>query len=255
MSAICANDSGLHFTVVASVEASSPLKVLSFIYYELPCMSFFIYHELYFMWTEFTMNDVEHYLKWTVWNYINVKWFERNLNKTVKCSNVNAVWSCLLGCQSTLAQEPSSSRPDGTVTLSLWIKYSFDEAYNISEVTKNTQTGTDFSRSSYLFFKKNTNHIFPCMYLAATALNSDWFVNSYQGRIQSGCQHIILAKILIKMDEVEYKFGPWGLSLPTRQCSIVVLYEKFLVVRFWLNFKKREVLTLSYTHLELFENK
>ena len=30
-----------HFTVVASVEASSPLKVLSYIYYELPCMSFF----------------------------------------------------------------------------------------------------------------------------------------------------------------------------------------------------------------------
>ena len=30
-----------HFTVIASVEASSPLKVLSFIYYELPCMSFF----------------------------------------------------------------------------------------------------------------------------------------------------------------------------------------------------------------------
>ena len=37
-------------------------------------------------------------------------------NKTVKYSNVNAVWSCLLGCQSTLAQEPCSSRPDGTVT-------------------------------------------------------------------------------------------------------------------------------------------
>ena len=40
-----------HFTVVASVEASSPLKVLSFIYYELQCMSFlsksFNYHELY----------------------------------------------------------------------------------------------------------------------------------------------------------------------------------------------------------------
>ena len=42
----------------------------------------------------------------------------RNLNKTVQYSNVNAVWSCLLGCQSTLAQEPSSSRPDGTVTVS-----------------------------------------------------------------------------------------------------------------------------------------
>ena len=37
-------------------------------------------------------------------------------NKTVKNSNVHAVWSCLLGCQSILAQEPSSSSPDGTVT-------------------------------------------------------------------------------------------------------------------------------------------
>ena len=42
-------------------------------------------------------------------------------NKTVKHSNVNAVWSYLLGCQSTLAQEPSSSRPDGTVTIHLEI--------------------------------------------------------------------------------------------------------------------------------------
>ena len=38
-------------------------------------------------------------------------------NKTVKYSNVNAVWSCLLGCQSTLAQEPCSSRLGGTVTV------------------------------------------------------------------------------------------------------------------------------------------
>ena len=37
-------------------------------------------------------------------------------NKTVKYSNVNAVWSCLLGCQSTLAQEPCSSCQEGTVT-------------------------------------------------------------------------------------------------------------------------------------------
>ena len=37
-------------------------------------------------------------------------------NKTVKQPNVHAVRSCLLGCQSTLAQEPSSSSPGGTVT-------------------------------------------------------------------------------------------------------------------------------------------
>ena len=40
-------------------------------------------------------------------------------NKTVKYSNVHAVWSYLLGCQSTLAQEPSSSSLRGTVTLIL----------------------------------------------------------------------------------------------------------------------------------------
>ena len=37
-------------------------------------------------------------------------------NKTVKYSNVHAVWSYLLGCQSTLAQEPCSSSLRGTVT-------------------------------------------------------------------------------------------------------------------------------------------
>ena len=108
-----------HFTIVASVEASSPLKVLSFL------SESFINHELLFImnynaWanfsmslyqvtlfyvsftqlqqrTEFTMNDVEHYLMWTLWNYIivnftwilndiwmDVKWFEWNFNKTVQ---------------------------------------------------------------------------------------------------------------------------------------------------------------------------
>ena len=44
-------------------------------------------------------------------------------NKTVKYSNVNAVWSCLLGCQSILAQEPCSSRLRGTVTFTLIENY------------------------------------------------------------------------------------------------------------------------------------
>ena len=105
-----------HFTVVASVEASSPLKVLSFIY----CMSFFckelqlpwtlfnvwaystmsLYQvTLFYMsfiqlqqWTECTMNDVEHHLMWTLWNYIIVKWFEWNFNKGVqKNENISSV--------------------------------------------------------------------------------------------------------------------------------------------------------------------
>ena len=62
--------------------------------------------KLYYCELTWILNDI----------WMDVKWFERNLNKTVQYSNVNAVWSCLLGCQSTLAQEPSSSRPDGTVT-------------------------------------------------------------------------------------------------------------------------------------------
>ena len=62
------------------------------------------------------------YNEWC-WALFNVNFtFEWNFNKTVKYSNVNAVWSCLLGCQSTLAQEPCSSRPDGTVTQTM-VKY------------------------------------------------------------------------------------------------------------------------------------
>ena len=70
----------VYFTVVASVEASSPLKVLSFNAWALFIMNYhvwasfvksFNYHELYFMWTEFTMNDVEH---WLMWTYMNPEW-------------------------------------------------------------------------------------------------------------------------------------------------------------------------------------
>ena len=115
-----------HFTVVASVEASSPLKVLSFL------SKSFTNHELYLLWTtmhelifsmslyqvtlfyvsftqlqqwtEFTMNDVEHYLMWTLWNYnivnfiwilndiwMDVKWFEWNFNKQFKEWNISSV--------------------------------------------------------------------------------------------------------------------------------------------------------------------
>ena len=55
-------------------------------------------------WTEFTMNDVEHYLMWTLWNYIivnftwvlndiwmDVKWFEWNFNKQFKEWNISSV--------------------------------------------------------------------------------------------------------------------------------------------------------------------
>ena len=55
-------------------------------------------------WTEFTMNDVEHYLMWTLWNYIivnftwilndiwmDVKWFEWNFNKAVQRMNISSV--------------------------------------------------------------------------------------------------------------------------------------------------------------------
>ena len=124
-----------HFTVVASVEASSPLKVLSFISYELQLL--WVYYELYLSRTLFYVNWIYNEWCWALikvncmklyyceltWIlndiWMNVRWFERNLNKTVQYSNANAAWSCLLGCQSTLAQEPSSSRPDGTVTLQI----------------------------------------------------------------------------------------------------------------------------------------
>ena len=39
-------------------------------------------------------------------------------NKTVKYSNVHADWSYMLGCQSTLAHEPSSSKIRGTL---IWV--------------------------------------------------------------------------------------------------------------------------------------
>ena len=55
-------------------------------------------------WTEFTMNDVEHCLMWTLWNYIivnftwilndiwmDVKWFEWNFNKQFKEWNISSV--------------------------------------------------------------------------------------------------------------------------------------------------------------------
>ena len=55
-------------------------------------------------WTEFTMNDVEHCLMWTLGNYIivnftwilndiwmDVKWFEWNFNKQFKEWNISSV--------------------------------------------------------------------------------------------------------------------------------------------------------------------
>ena len=71
------------------------------------------------VWTEFTMNDVEHCLMWTLWNYIivnpewhgmDVKWFDWNLNKTVQrmklCSVINL-----------LAWNPNRELPFNPVTV------------------------------------------------------------------------------------------------------------------------------------------
>ena len=114
-----------HFTIVASVEASSPLKVLSFYQrasftmsllwtlfngWAYSTMNLYQVTLLYVsftqlqQWTELTMNDVEHYLMWTLWNYIivnftwilndiwmNVKWFEWNFNKAVQRMNISSV--------------------------------------------------------------------------------------------------------------------------------------------------------------------
>ena len=63
------------FTIVASVEASSPLKVLSFIQRTLVTMSFIQLKQ----WTEFIMNDIVHTLS-----------FDMSLNSIWKFSKKNS---------------------------------------------------------------------------------------------------------------------------------------------------------------------
>ena len=86
-----------HFIIPASVEASSPLKVLIFNQRTLFTMSFIQLKQ----WVVFTMNDIELYWMWTLsnvnftWilndNWMDVKLFDWNLNKTVQRMNLHSV--------------------------------------------------------------------------------------------------------------------------------------------------------------------
>ena len=76
---------------------------------------------------------------------------EGRSNKTVKYSNVHAVCSYLLGCQSILAQEPCSSHLSGTVT-------NVTHLHLMIGVRKLTNTSIQFEAQSGFININNNKH-------------------------------------------------------------------------------------------------